>query len=134
MSTEDDELRQSALWESLYERLLEFLGQYGREEADRNSDFWVDDDNLGTPQEKIYVRNLELLNPVIIKGLQQILMTYPGWEIMIAISVPGKDEVWPDMGLTIREHEIIDGLQRQYLPEPYRNFFYEGSRPGTDRN
>jgi hypothetical protein len=36
------------------------------------------------------------------------------------------------MGLTIRAHEIIDGLQRQYFPEPYRSFRYEGSRPGTE--
>jgi hypothetical protein len=31
----------------------------------------------------------------------------------------------------MRPHETIDGLRREYLPEPYRNYRYEGSRPGT---
>jgi hypothetical protein len=35
------------------------------------------------------------------------------------------------MGNTIRRHEIIDGLQRQYLPTRFRNFEIPGSRPGT---
>jgi hypothetical protein len=38
------------------------------------------------------------------------------------------------MGLTIRRHEIIDGLQRQYFPPAYRHFQYPGSRPGTERD
>jgi hypothetical protein len=36
------------------------------------------------------------------------------------------------MGLYIRAHEIIDGLRREYFPEPYRSYQYDGSRPGTE--
>ena len=35
------------------------------------------------------------------------------------------------MGLTIRKHEIIDGLQRQYFPEEFQSFRYADSKPGT---
>jgi hypothetical protein len=35
------------------------------------------------------------------------------------------------MGVTVRRHEIIDGLLRKYLPEPFRFLKIPGSRPGT---
>jgi hypothetical protein len=38
------------------------------------------------------------------------------------------------MGLTIRDHEIIDGLQRQYFPREFQSIRYRGSRPGTERD
>jgi hypothetical protein len=134
MSGDEMEDEQSLQWEELYATLLEFLQQHGTEGVNRSADFWLDDDNLGTMQQKIYVRNLKLLDPVIVSGLQRMLMSYPGWEIAVAVSVPGADERWPDMGLTVRNHEIIDGLQREYLPEPCRHYFYAGSRTGTDRD
>jgi hypothetical protein len=56
------------------------------------------------------------------------------WEIMVAVSIPGPGELWPDMGLTVRSQEIIDGLQRGYFPVEFRDLAYEGSRPGTDRD
>jgi len=132
MSADETEDEQGLQWEKLYAALLEFLQQQGTEGENRSADFWVDDDNLGTLQQKIYVRNLKLLDPVVVSGLQRMLLGYPGWEIAIAVSVPGTDELWPDMGLTIRNHEIIDGLQREYFPEPYRHYSYVGSRTGTD--
>jgi hypothetical protein len=53
---------------------------------------------------------------------------------MVAVYVPGVGEDWPDMGLTIRAHEIVDGLQRSLFPKEFQNLRYEGSRPGTDRD
>jgi hypothetical protein len=38
------------------------------------------------------------------------------------------------MGLTIRAHEIIDGLQREFFPKEFRIFSYEDARPGTERD
>lgn len=121
--------QQEVDWESLYQRIIAHLAPLASEGLDKSNDCWVDDDNIGTLQQKIYVTNLELLRPAVIKDLQSLLKDFPGWEIMVAIDV---DRTWPVMGLTIRAHEIVDGLQRQYFPEPYRKFFYEGSRRGTD--
>ena len=83
---------------------------------------------------EIYVNNLTLLKPPVIKSLQRVLADFPGWEIMVAVSVRGAGEAWPEMGLTIRAHEIVDGLQRQYFPKEFQNIEYEGSRRGTDRD
>jgi len=35
------------------------------------------------------------------------------------------------MGITIRKHEIIDGLRRDVLPPEFKNFKIPGSRPDT---
>jgi hypothetical protein len=59
---------------------------------------------------------------------------FPGWELVVAVAVPGHYDDWPDMGLYVRLHEIIDGLQRKYFPKEFQNFEYEGSRTGTERD
>jgi hypothetical protein len=110
------------------------LRQFGTEDYRRTADAWIDDDNIGTAQQKIYVLNLHLLRPRVIESLQKILLDYPDWEIMVAVSVPGLGEELPDMGLTIRAHEVIDGLQRQYFPQEFRSLAYASSRPGTERD
>lgn len=116
-------------WESLYQRIIAYLAPRASMGLDNSDDCCVHDDNIGTLQQMIYVTNLELLRPAVIKDLQNLLKDFPGWEIRVALDV---DRTWPVMGLTIRAHEIIDGLQRQYFPAPYRDFYYEGSRPGTE--
>ena len=62
---------------------------------------------------------------------QQLIKTYPGWEIVVAVAVRDHYDDWSDMGLYIRPHEMIDGLQRQYCPPEFQNLRYEGARRGT---
>jgi hypothetical protein len=127
-----DEEHQIEVWEAVYERLRELLLQFGSEDVDRRADCWIHDQNVGTLQHKIYIRNLALLRPHIVSALQQLLTEFPGWEIMVAVSVPGPGDAWPDMGLTIRLHEIVDGLERKYFPVDYRDIVYNGSRRGSE--
>lgn len=54
--------------------------------------------------------------------------------IVIAVYVPAVGKTWPDMGLTIRKNEIVDGLQRNHFPPEFQALHYEGSRPGTERD
>lgn len=130
----DDELEQANTWQLLYDRIRRFMLTQGTEYYLQTGDCWVLDDNWGSKQQKILVRNLKLLRPPVIKSLQRMLQEFPDWEIMVAVSMPAPKGPWPDMGLTIRAHEIIDGLQRQYFPPEYRGIQYEGSRPGTERD
>jgi hypothetical protein len=51
----------------------------------------------------------------------------------MAVDVPGKEKEWPRMGLTIRKHEIIDGLRRDLMPE-LANVHFAGSRSGTEND
>jgi hypothetical protein len=126
--------KQAETWELLYEQIVSIVKQYGTEDFRDTADCWVEDDNLGTLQEKVYVSNLTMLRPVVIKSLQQLLTKFPDWEIRVAVSGPERWDQWPIMGLTIRAHEIIDGLQRRYFPPEFRDIHYEGSRPGTEHD
>jgi hypothetical protein len=125
---------QAEAWELLYRRVTDIMRRFGTEDSHKPGDYWVHDSYWGFPQVKIFINNLALLKPQIVDLLQQLLVEFAGWEIMVAVSVRGEAEAWPDMGLTIRAHEIVDGLQRQYFPEEYRGIKYEGSRRGTDRD
>jgi hypothetical protein len=121
-------------WEVSYERIRSALTRFGREDAFGHGDFWVVDESYGYNQHKVYFCDLRLLDPEVIKTLQGLLHDFPGWEIFVAVDLrDGASETWPDMGLIVREYEIIDALQRQYFPPEFRDLRYEGSRPGTDR-
>lgn len=117
---------------ALYRLILKVLARFGRNGFQRGDDYFVVDENIVSDQHKVEVNNLDLLRPEIIHSLQRLLTGFPGWGIVVGLSVPDRSGVERNMGLTIRSGEIIDGLQRQFLPEPYRSFRYEGSRPGTE--
>ncbi|HEY1980927.1 MAG TPA: hypothetical protein VGH13_12655 [Xanthobacteraceae bacterium] len=85
----------------------------------------------GFPQVKLSITNLKMLQPVIIEGLQQIVKGYSGWEIVVAVAAKGQFDDWPQMGLYIRPHEIVDGLRRQFFPKEFQDLKYPGTRPGT---
>lgn len=122
---------QARIWSELYDGILAVMQKYGTEDPCARGDFFVLDDNWGGPEQRVEINTLSLLRPQIVKELQSTLRAYPGWKIVVAVDVPGQEGLWPPMGLVIRQHEIIDGLQRDYLPEEVRGFHYEGSRPGT---
>ncbi|MGE0750269.1 MAG: hypothetical protein AB7K64_06725 [Variibacter sp.] len=130
--TSMEDQKQMDQWERLYSRVCNVLKNFGKEDPFGKEDYWVHDDNWGSLQVKVYINNLALLEPGVIQLLQKTLKDLHGWELVIAIDVPGAGESWPNMGLKIRQHEIIDGLQRQYFPEQFRDYHYEGSRPGTE--
>ena len=134
MSKETESDEQWKAWDKFYEAVREVLKEYGIEDHFGHGDYLVVDDNYGWRETHIEVHRLKMLAPHIVAKLQSLLSASDAWRISVAVHVPGTKPAWPPMGLTIRAHEIIDGLQRQYLPEPYRSFRYEGSRPGTDND
>jgi hypothetical protein len=121
-------------WRILYGQLRKTLLRFGTEGGLSPADCWIEEDNWGYRQHKVYVYDLKMLQPSVVKSLQKVLLDFPDWEIMVAVAVPEHWDDWPTMGLTIRAHEIIDGLQRQYFPQEFRDIHYEGSRPGTERD
>jgi hypothetical protein len=122
-------------WEHLYEKVCAAMEAFGAEDSFQVlGDYWVQDDYWGYPQVKVYVRNVALLEPPVVAALQNCLAEFPGSEIVVAVAVRGSGETWPEMGLVIRLHEIIDGLRRSYLPARFRNLSYAGARPGKERD
>jgi hypothetical protein len=129
MSKQDD--AHNHLWNNLYNSLVRLLRQYGHEDPCGDGDYWVVDDNYGWRRHTVNVFDLKMLDPGVIAAVRKLLTYVLDWEIVLVLDVPGKEDAWPHMGVTIRRHEIIDGLNRSYLPEPYRSMRIPGSRPGT---
>jgi hypothetical protein len=132
--TVDLDADQCREWTLLYDAIREILQRFGEEDDGGDwKDYLLVDDNLGLRQHKIETSNLEMVRPVVVKLLRQLLIGYPNWEIVIAVANPGKEKIWPAMGLVIRDDEIIDGLRRQYFPQEFQSIEYEGSRPQGSR-
>lgn len=124
-----DESRRTSEWQILHDRITKTLdGFRARKDAFGKGDYWLVDEDLGLYRQKLEVQNLNLLQPHIIKSLQALLNGYPDWEIMFQVAVPGKEDIWPGMGLIIHDDEIIDDLQREFLPEEFRHVTYPGSK------
>jgi hypothetical protein len=131
MAIQDDDAEQGRVWDLMYARLEEILRQFGKEDWLGRADFWIVSDNWGSRQHMLYINNLKMLTPSIVKLMQASLADYPGWEIVVDVSAKQYGQSWPTMGLIIRSHEIVDSLQRQYFPKEFQGFQYEGSRRGT---
>ncbi len=123
--------QQVEIFESLVRAVDAVLEQYGKHDSFESGDYSIYEDYWGFPQVKVSINDLKLLQPEVIHKLQQTVNAYPGWEIVVAVAVRGHYDDWPHMGLYIRPHEIIDGLQREYLPVEFQNLDYEGARRGT---
>jgi hypothetical protein len=119
-------------FERLRNRINSLLGKFGSPDSlIRDGDYAVHGDYSGHPQVVVFVHNLKLLQPALVSELQQLIREFPGWEIELTVTVRGHYDDWPNMGLYIRPHEIVDGLQRQYFPKEFQNLEYEGARRGT---
>lgn len=129
MDRHDEDGEQMRVWELLYSRLKDRLSRFGTEDWLGRADYWIVSDNWGTLQHKVYINNLDLLAPSTVKSLQDALADFPSWEIVAAVDFKDEGQSWPDMGLIIRAHEIIDELRREYFPMQYQALEYEGSRP-----
>jgi hypothetical protein len=130
MAFNSNDEESARVWAVLYERLESILGRFGKEDFIGRADYWLLDDDWGCGQHMLYINNLALLAPSIVKLLQASLAEFPKWEIVVAVSVEGTEKPWPPMGLHIRAHEIIDDLRREYFPKEFQGIAYEGSRRG----
>lgn len=128
---EDEDQKQEEVWTQLHHAVTETLAQYGTKNAFGEGDYWINDDNYGWARIQVGIQNLNLYRPAIVHELRSLLSDLPGWAITMAVDVVGKEKSWPLMGVTIRKHEIIDGLNRDILPEVFRTYHYADSRPGT---
>ncbi len=120
-------------FEKLRDCTYQLLERFGRPDylpGRRHGDYQVLGDFSGYPQVVVFIDNLKMLRPPVISALQKSVKGFPGWEIEVAVA-PRAHRDWPNMGLYIRPHEIIDGLQRQYFPTEFQNIEYEGARRGT---
>ena len=135
-ATDDDKkhMEQQATFEEVYRRAERLLRHFGRPDFQPGQppgDYFVHGDFDGRREVVVFVENLAMLRADIVAGLQRLIRRFPGWQIVVTVAVREHLDDWPDMGLYIRPHEIIDGLQRQYFPKEFQSLAYEGGKKGT---
>jgi hypothetical protein len=119
-------------FERLRDRVEGVLRHFGIPDSlTRDGDYTVHGDYLGHPEVVVFVGNLAMMAPNIVSQLHDVIREFPGWQIVMTVAVRGHYKDWPNMGLYIRPHEIIDGLQRQFFPTEFQALEYPGARPGT---
>jgi hypothetical protein len=111
-------------WQILHDAITRVLDRYGRKNAFGKGDYWLVDDNYGPRRHRLEFQNLDLFRTDILQQLQAVLAGYPDWRITIQVDVPGTEKIWPGMGLIVYENEIIDELQRDFLPERFRHTIF----------
>ncbi|MBI5130392.1 MAG: hypothetical protein HZA66_13195 [Rhodopseudomonas palustris] len=117
------------LWTALRERIIAHFESMGKIiDPFGKRDFWVVDEDIGVALVQVEIMTLDLLDPPVIYALRDLLQEYPGFAITVSV-VPPDGAKWPGMGISLFQGEIIDGLKRSFLPPPYRNLHYLGSRP-----
>lgn len=117
--------KQDGEWQILHDRIDAALLPFGRKNAFREGDYWLLDDDWGRHRQELEVQNLNLLELHIIKLVQRTLSDFSDWCITVRVDVPGKKNIWPGMGLIIYPDEIVDELQREYLPQAFRDIVYK---------
>lgn len=118
-------LEQETEWQLLHDCISDVLDVYGTRNAFREGDYWLLDENWGWCTQQVEVQNLNLLRPEIVAQLQAILAAHSNWQITVRVDVLGTEDRWPGMGLIIRSNEVVDELQREFLPQEYREFKYD---------
>ena len=120
------------IWKQFYDRAESVLRLLGRQGSyDDDADFWIIGNDWGGHAVQIDLRNLDLLRPDVLEKLQASLGGDPDWSIAISVSLRDGGRQAPSMGLTIYCDEIIDELQRDYLPERFRNTIFGTVRKET---
>jgi hypothetical protein len=137
MSRDEYDRRQTeqfGVFERLYPRVDALLERFGRPDflpGQRKGDFSVHGDYSEYPQVVVFIHNLELLRQQVVDAIQQLLKEFPGWQVDLMVGLWDHLQDWPNMGISIRADEIVDGLQRVYFPPEYQDLTYENARRGS---
>jgi hypothetical protein len=111
-------------WHVLHDAITRALDRFGKKNAFGDGEYWLVDDNYGPRRHRLEFQNLDLFRIDILRQLQAVLADYPDWWITIRADGPGKERIWPGMGVIIYQDEIVDELRREFLPERFRDTIF----------
>ena len=119
--TSDVREEQRREWVALYNQIRPVLQQFGEEDDHPGrKDYWLVNENLGLWQHRIETSNLEMVRPVVIKSLRKLLIAYPNWEITIAVTSPGAENVWPVMASSFATTKSSTGCSGNIFRRSFR--------------
>jgi hypothetical protein len=94
-------------WKVLYSELRAVLEKHGREDPFGNGDFWVVDDDYGSPQHKVCVTRVSFLTRPLALEVQRLIRKYSrSWEVLFAFDLNDSRKDPSDLGITVRKADI----------------------------
>jgi len=103
---EYDRLRATE-WKALYDELRPVLEKYGREDPLGDADYWVVDDDWGSPQHKVCVTRVSFLTRSLALEVQRLLRRYSlPWEVLFSFDKDDPRRDPSDLGITVRKADI----------------------------
>lgn len=126
-------LRQERI--QLFKLMARTLRRFGR----NWNDYFIAKERSWAYRHLVFTDNALLLRIPAIKALQGLLLDFPDWEIIICVTNRESESEdvrlygfeWPDSQVIIRDDAVIDSLNRDNLPQEFRELVIEGSRPDT---
>jgi hypothetical protein len=104
---------QKAEWTALYADLRALLQAHGQEDASGEGDYWLVDDNYGTPQHKICVTNISILTRPLCRQCQRLLRQYSlPWELLFSLENRAHEG---DLGVTVTRAAIEEHWNAERL-------------------
>ena len=123
-TSEPDNDAHELVWRRLFERVDAALSTFGQRGSHDGADYWMIDDDWGSNTVQVAFMNLGLLRADVLERLQAVLADEPAWRIPVQVCPDTEARNLPSMGVTIFAEEIIDDLQRDFLPERFRNVIF----------
>lgn len=98
---------QAKEWEALYDELGVLLEKHGTQNPFGEGDFWLVDDNYGSPQHKVCVTRITFLTRPVAVEVQRTLRKYSlGWEVLFSLDKPELRPTDDDLGVLVRKSDI----------------------------
>ena len=94
-------------WNALYLELRGVLASHGREGPFGNGEFWLVDDNYGSPQHKVCVFRVAFLTQPLCREVQRVIRKYSlAWEVIFAFDFDDGRRGADDFGVTVTKSHV----------------------------
>ena len=125
MSAQQD--LQAKEWSALYDELETLLEKHGAQDSFGNGDFWLVDDNYGSPQHKVCVTRVSFLTRPMAAEIQRALPKYSlSWEVLFSLDKPELRPTENDLGVLVRKGDIKEYWSAERMKAEFGNSFRWG--------
>jgi hypothetical protein len=121
------EERQPKEWAALYAELGALLEKHGTQNPYGDGDFWIVDDNYGSPQHKVCVTRISFLTRPLATEVQRVLRNYSlAWEVLFSLDKAEPRPTENDLGVLVRKSDIKEYWSAERMKMAFGNDFRWG--------
>jgi hypothetical protein len=120
----DFDQRQDQEWQALYAELAALLERHGKQDPYGEGDFWIVDDNWGSPQHKVCIFRLSFLTRPLALEIQRLIRQYSlPWEVLLSLDNPEHRPTPDDLGVTVRKADIEEAWSQDRMQRAFGSEF-----------